>query len=55
MARFDNCMCHLKKKEIFQRLDEFVKVVDEPRYICGDCARLANRKRNLCQPRKLPR
>ena len=31
----------------------FTKLVDEPRFFCKKCGRVANRKKYVCKPRKL--
>ena len=53
MSKFDNCLCHLKKSDIIDNLEAFTKVVDAPKYVCSSCTRVANKKKNLCKPKKL--
>jgi hypothetical protein len=37
------CPCNLDVKKI-------VPLVNKPRFICKSCGRVANQKKNLCQP-----
>ncbi len=47
-------LCKLKKKDIEKKLHELADIVNNPRYICKDCARSANHKQFLCKAIKLP-
>ena len=55
MAKFEKCLCHIKKKDIVDNMKKFTEVVDTPQYVCSSCARVANKKKNLCSPKKLKR
>lgn len=35
-------------------IEAYVVLVDRPRYACTDCGRVANDKKNLCEPKRLP-
>lgn len=53
MAKFDDCLCHIKKKAVLDNLEQFSKIVNDPHFICASCMRVANKKKNLCKPKKL--
>jgi len=46
-------MCHLKKSTLKDHFDDVVKLVDNPKYICKKCFRVANDKDALCKPKKM--
>ncbi|NLI78033.1 MAG: hypothetical protein GX442_16570 [Candidatus Riflebacteria bacterium] len=48
-------MCGLGKDLKGKALAEFVEVVRKPRFYCERCHRVARRKKNLCQPVRLPK
>jgi hypothetical protein len=41
-------MDKLLKKDI----DAYIALVDQPRFVCTKCGRVANKKKNLCEPKK---
>jgi hypothetical protein len=45
-------LCNLKKlrKKDFA---QYAKLVDQPRVICKNCGRAADRKKYVCKPRKI--
>lgn len=45
-------LCKMKKK-VEKSFDSYVYLVNDPHYICTKCGRAANRKKNLCDPRKI--
>jgi hypothetical protein len=42
-------MDKLLKKDIAA----YIVLVDQPRFICTKCGRVANKKKNLCEPKKI--
>jgi hypothetical protein len=45
-------LCELKK-HLKQDFDTYVLLVCQPRFVCKDCGRAANRKKYLCNPKKI--
>ena len=41
-----------RKKALKSRPEAVAKLVDEPRFFCEKCGRVANRKKYVCKPRK---
>jgi len=55
--KFDSerTICKLvKDKTLKNHLREFLELVKDPRYYCSKCGRIAHKKRNLCEPEKIP-
>jgi len=48
-------MCDLDGSAIKKNLDEIAAIVRKPKYICANCARVANKKKYLCKGTKLPK
>lgn len=46
-------LCKWKKKTIERNMRELIHLVDKPRFLCKDCARVAHDKEFLCNPIKL--
>ena len=46
-------LCDLDKKEIEKKLNEILKIVMNPSFICRKCARVAQQKEYLCKPQKI--
>lgn len=46
-------LCKMKKAHIMQHFDDLSDMVSNPKYVCGKCARAANKKQNLCKARKI--
>jgi hypothetical protein len=55
-------MAKLKRKSLCELVDDklrkkdfpaYVQLIDAPQYVCSKCGRAANRKKNLCDPRKI--
>jgi hypothetical protein len=42
-------LCKLKK-ELKKDLEHYITLVDDPRHVCLNCGRVANKKKNLCEP-----
>jgi hypothetical protein len=45
-------LCKLKKL-LGKDLKKYVKHVKEPRFVCGTCGRVANKKGLICNPVKI--
>jgi len=43
-------ICKWGKKGIASNLDTLVTLVNKPKYLCENCGRSANGKKNLCEP-----
>ncbi len=43
-------ICKWSKKDIEKNLGALIKLVEKPRFVCGNCGRTANGKKNLCKP-----
>lgn len=46
-------LCKWSDKRIDKHWGKLKKIVAEPRYICRDCARVADQEQWLCKPEKL--
>jgi len=46
-------MCKWTRKKLKKDLSSFSDAVDEPRYVCTKCIRVANSKKQLCTPEAL--
>ncbi len=44
------CLCSMKKEDIEKRINEIMKMVNTPKYVCKKCARAANEKEFICKP-----
>ena len=42
-------LCKLKQ-ELKKDIPSYILLVNQPRYICTQCGRAANKKKNLCKP-----
>ena len=49
----DNKMCALTCCPCNLDLKKIRKLVNKPKFICKSCGRVANSKKNLCQPKPL--
>ena len=47
-------LCKLRK-ELGGDLKTYVLLVNQPRFLCTRCGRMANKKKNLCHPQKFSR
>jgi len=47
-----NTLCDFKKSTIKDHYSKLIKIVNQPKYICTKCARVANEKQYLCKPKK---
>ena len=50
MSKKGKTICKWKKNEIEENLPELVKMVGNPKFICGNCGRAAAKKKWLCKP-----
>ena len=46
-------LCEWSKKDIVLRTDQLARLIREPRFYCGRCARAASTSSVLCKPRRL--
>jgi hypothetical protein len=47
-------LCDWKKHEIVDDIDELMRLVHDPRYVCRKCARVAHSEKHLCKAIPLP-
>jgi hypothetical protein len=45
-------LCDWKKREIMERREELLELTRDPTFFCRKCARVANRPKVLCKPRR---
>ena len=53
MTKLKKSICKLSKDEVEKSLEELVRIVSNPKYICQKCARVAKSKKQLCKPDKI--
>jgi hypothetical protein len=46
-------LCDWKPKARLKKLARYSRLVENPRYLCESCGRVAGKKKYLCQPHKL--
>jgi hypothetical protein len=46
-------MCKLGRS-VKKNIDAIAKQVEQPRFVCTDCGRVARDKDRLCEPKRLP-
>lgn len=47
----DKTLCGWKNAD--RKAKTILQVIDPPKYFCKDCGRIANKKKWLCEPKKL--
>jgi len=47
-------LCDWSSKDIEKHLHKLALITAEPRYLCRKCARVANRSKHLCKPKRIP-
>jgi len=52
-TKIKKTLCKLDKHDMEESMDTLVKLVAEPHYLCGKCARVAKKKKYLCKPVKI--
>lgn len=45
-------LCKLKKS-LKGDLPSYILLVNQPRFVCLNCGRVANKKKNLCDPQRI--
>jgi hypothetical protein len=45
-------LCKLKKS-LKDDLPSYILLVNQPRFVCASCGRVANKKKNLCNPERM--
>jgi len=50
MAKEDKKLCKWKEDRLAEKLDEFMEIVREPKYLCKKCGRVADDKKRLHKP-----
>jgi hypothetical protein len=48
-------LCDWSKGDIRKHADKLLELVNQPRYYCRRCARVANTPKVLCKPSRLPK
>ena len=43
-------LCKLQKSLLTKKIEQYMKLVDQPTHVCRKCGRVANDKRLLCKP-----
>lgn len=43
-------ICKWGKKGVGENMETLVTLVNKPKYLCKNCGRSANNKKNLCEP-----
>lgn len=46
-------LCDLSKKDIKENIDNIIKIISKPKYICEKCVRVSSEKKYLCSPVKI--
>jgi hypothetical protein len=46
-------LCELEKKDIDKNIGDLIRFVNDPKYICRKCARVAIKENILCKPIKI--
>jgi hypothetical protein len=44
-------LCKLKQ-ELKKDIQSYILLVNQPRFVCTHCGRVANKKKNLCEPQR---
>ena len=45
--------CSLSKGMVKDEMKTYLNLAADPKFICRKCFRLANRRQNLCKPKKI--
>lgn len=46
-------LCKYRRTEIIEQIKAIQELVDQPRFLCKSCARVANKASSLCKPVEL--
>jgi len=47
-------LCDWKKKDFEKKEDKLLKILQDPKFFCRRCGRVAASSKVLCKPKKLP-
>ncbi len=50
MGKTEKKLCKWKEDDLTEKLDEFMDVIREPKFLCKKCGRVANNKEWLHKP-----
>ena len=45
--------CKVSDEMLDKQVKTYIKLVSDPDFVCEKCHRLANKKKNLCEPKKI--
>lgn len=48
-------LCDWDKTDRLKNLADYADIVRKPKFMCETCGRVARKKKNLCDPHKLPK
>ena len=43
-------ICDWDQKDLSKKMSKFYEQVNEPKFVCLKCVRVANKKKDLCKP-----
>ena len=54
MGDKSKAICKWSKSQYTKQMDQLLEIVCDPTHVCKDCGRVANEKKWLCKPAKMP-